>query len=515
MFGKSNDAFIVNELIGNSITDLIVEGDVYIPENLHGIDKIIYTSGKVKINNISTLNNKVAVYGDLNYTIIYRGNNEDSTTQATNGKIDFMEEIPVQGVTERMSATINPSIDYIDSKIITDRKALVKAVINIVTEVTNIHNLEYISSIESDGTFQAKTNNIVYTDTISKQVTELPISESIILDSNMNEVLNILKVDVVPKITEADIMNERMLIEGICRMGVLYTEDNSFATLNYITKEFPFTNYIELKNLDDSMMKNITINVSNVDYVLSKDDNDERKIIGLDIEMLITTEVFTTFNKNIITDAYSTTNEIEIESSNIPLSSIVDFKTSKDSFEKTFDVDNVTIKEIYYYDAVAKISEKTLYEDSMVIDGFIDVNVLFLNGDNNKVDSVASSLPFTATIDLSDYDNISDADVKITLDEVGAYRKGLNTVLFEAKISNELKIKDNKNIYVINNITLGEKLNYKNMASIIFRVVQPNETLWDIAKNYNVSMNYLCKLNDLDINDSLVPGSKIIITKQV
>ncbi len=101
MFKQSNDAFIVNELIGNNLTDLIIEGDIYVPENLHSMEKIIYTSGKVKINNVSTLNNKVAVYGDLNYTIIYRGSDEDSTTSATNGKIDFMEEIPVQGVTEK------------------------------------------------------------------------------------------------------------------------------------------------------------------------------------------------------------------------------------------------------------------------------------------------------------------------------------------------------------------------------------------------------------------------------
>ncbi len=515
MFKQSNDAFIVNELIGNSLTDLIVEGDIYIPENLHSMEKIIYTSGKVKINNISTLSNKVAVYGELNYTIIYRGSDEDSTTQATNGKIDFMEEIPLQGVTERMSASINPSIDYIDSKIVSDRKALIKAVININTEATNSHNVEYISSIESDGTFQAKTNSIVYTDVSSKQQVELPISESIILDANMNEILNVLKVDVVPKITEADIMNERMLIEGVCNVGVLYTEDNSFSTLNYITKEFPFTHYVEFKNSDDSMMKNVNINLSNVDCVVSKDDNDERKIVGLDIDMLITTELYNTINKNVISDAYSTTNEVDIESSDISLSSIIDFKSSKDNFEKTFDVDNVTIKDIYYYDAVAKISEKNIYEDSMVVDGFIDVNVIFLNGDNNKVDSVSSSIPFTSTVDLSEYNDISDVDIKITLDETGAYRKGLNTILVESKIISELSVKDNKNIHVINNITLGEKLNNKNMASIVFRVVQPNETLWDIAKNYNVSMNYLGKLNNLDINDNLMPGSKIIITKQV
>ena len=264
MFKQSNDAFLVNELIGNNLTDLIIEGDVYIPENSYS-----------------------------------------------------MEEIPLQGVTEKMVAKVTPTIDYIDSKIVSERKAVIKAVVNINTEVINSRNVSYITSIESDGTFQAKTNSVFYTDVFSKQESELPISETITLEPNINEILNILKIDVNPKISESDIMNERMLIEGTCHVGVLYTENNSFATLNYITKEFPFTHYVELKNSDDSMRKNISINVANVEYNLTKDDNDENKILKFDIDMIITTELYNTINKDIICDAYSTTNEVEIESSNI------------------------------------------------------------------------------------------------------------------------------------------------------------------------------------------------------
>lgn len=515
MFKQNTDVFLVNELIGNNATDLIIEGEIYIPETSYNMDKIIYTNGNVKLNNISTLTNKVAVYGDLNYTIIYRSNDENSTTSSANGKIEFMEEIPMQGVTEKMTATITPSIDYIDSKIVSDKKALIKAVVNINTDVTNQHDLSYISNIESDGTFQAKTNNIVYTDISNCIHSEFDISDSIALEPNANEVLTVLKIDVEPRITESDIMNEKMLIEGSCKVSVLYTENNNFCTLNSATKEFPFTNYIDLKNVSENINSDVKIKVNNVQFNMQKDDNDENKLINLDMGLIFTVKMYDTINKDFICDAYSITNELDIENSKIAVSSIVDFKSNKEDFEKTFDVDDVTIKDIYYYDAVAKISEKNIYDDNMTIDGFIDVNVIFLNGDINKVDSVTSSLPFTTSIDLSGYDNVSDVEIDISLNDLGAYRKGINTVLFEAKLLSDIVVKDNKNIDIINNIVLGEKLNHKNMSSIVFRVIQPNETLWDIAKNYNVSMNYICQINNIDINDELVPGNKIIIPKQI
>lgn len=515
MFEKGNDAFIVNELIEKSTTDLIVEGDVYISENLLGIDKVIYTSGKAKINKVSAQNDSVVIYGQLDYNLIYRGNDEDGVTQATNGKLEFMEEIPMHGITEEMSANVKATIDYIDTKIVSDKKALLKAVVNIDTEAIDKRSVEYISEFGDDESIQTMASNVSYTDLVSKQESQIPMSENIIIDSNMNEIKDVLKVDSICKISEVDIMNERILIEGICEIGVLYTENNSFSTLNYITKEFPFTHYMEFKNADDSMMKNLNANVQGMEYLVSTDDNDERKILSFDLDLLITAELYSNFSKKIIVDAYSTSNEITIESSDISLTSVIDFVSSTENFERSVDVETATIKEIYYYEATPKISEKNIYEDKIVIDGFVDLNVIFLNGDTSSVDSISSSIPFASSVDLSNYDNFSDIDVKISLDDLGAYRKGINTILVEAKLTNELSIKDDKKVFVINDIVVGEKLNKKNMPSIVFRVVQPNETLWDIAKNYNVSIDYIKKFNNLNADEGLTAGNKLIITKQV
>lgn len=515
MFKQSNDVFIVNELIGNNLTDLIVEGEVYLPEGAQDIDKIIYTAGNVKINNASCLTNKLAIYGELHYNMIYLCNNEMSSASATKGKIDFMEEIPMQNITEGMIVSITPSIDYIDAKILSEKKVEIKAVVNLNSEVTNKREVNYISGIESDGSFQAKSNNVSYIDTCNNITTELPLSDSIILDQNMNDIVEILKLDMKPMITECEIMNERMLIEGKCVVGVMYTENNSFRTPQYITKEIPFTHYVELHNTPDSPIHNVDVHINNYKYDTMTDDNDEVKIINCDMTLGFDISLYDKINKNLISDAYSTTNNIDITNDLLSINSVEGIATHMDDFEKSFDVDNVSIKDIYYYDATPKISEKNLYDDKMVIDGFIDVNVIFLNGDTGKIDSTSSSLPFTTYINLSQHPDMTDINNNIHLINPSVYRKGPNSMTFESKLKNKYKIMNNKNFNIISDIVEGEKLDNKNNPSIVFRVVQPNETLWDIAKDYNVSMNYLTKLNNLDIDSELIPGTKIIITNMV
>jgi len=39
--------------------------------------------------------------------------------------------------------------------------------------------------------------------------------------------------------------------------------------------------------------------------------------------------------------------------------------------------------------------------------------------------------------------------------------------------------------------------------------------MWDIAKNYNLSINYLKELNDIPEGNVLTPGTKIIIARMI
>ncbi len=78
-----------------------------------------------------------------------------------------------------------------------------------------------------------------------------------------------------------------------------------------------------------------------------------------------------------------------------------------------------------------------------------------------------------------------------------------------------MKLKDKDEITVISNITETTPIDRSKMPSLVFRVVQPNESIWDIAKNYNLSINYLKEINNLPEDNEVAAGSKIIIARMV
>lgn len=514
MFKLLNDTFIINEIIGTNATEAILESDISISDDMPNIEKIISTEGKIKINSISPAANKATIKGELVYNIIYRSNDEEVSVCSMSGKIPFTEEIQIQGAKENMETRADSYIDYIDSEMNTEREFKIKAVANLDVEVINKHPVDFISSLESDGSFQAKSKNIKYTDVVSQLSENINVSDAVEINKNSNEIAKILKADTDIYVTNIDVMNERMLVEGICKVGFLYTENNNLSSTGYAAEEFPFTHYIELKRTNEDMPREINITLNDLTYNVEQNYENEQKIISFNAAFNVDAKLYGTLEKNIITDGYSTESQIEISSETINLVSTKNIKEISTKYENNFDITTGTIKDIYSVDISPKISEKRIVEDKYIIDGFLDTNLLYLNGDVNKIDRAYASMPFTAAIDLDEAEKNCDLTSDIKINKCNVYRKSNNSVNANCDIKIVMKAKDTDEISIISNITEVGPLDYNKMPSLIFRVVQQGENIWDIAKNYNVSINYLKQLNELT-DEVLVPGSKIIIARRV
>jgi len=515
LFKLIGDTFNINEIIDSSSTEVLLENEFSLSDSSPDIEKIISTEGKVKINGADVKEGAVSVDGTLTYNIIYRSNDEETMVNSVSDKVHFTEEIPIEGAKEGMEAQVDAYIDYIEAEQLNERSYMVKAVVLLDTDVINKHPVNFVSSLESDGSFQAKTKNIKYTDKVTSLSEEVNINDAVELNKGSDEIAKILKAESEVFITNIDTMDEKMLVEGTCKVGFLYTESNTLNTTGYVAEEFPFTHYLEVKNSNDSMLKDINVTLNEMTYNVAENYDNEKKLIEFNLPFTVNASLYDTVEKNIITDCYSTDCLLNVEADSINLTSLKDIVNKTVKYENNFDVVSGTIKDIYTVDISPKISEKRVFDDKYVIDGFLDVNLLYLNGDINKIDKAYASLPFTASIDLKDGELSEGITSDINIAKCGAYRKGSNSVIVNCDINVGMKLRNNDEISVISNITEEGPIDRSKMPSLVFRVVQPGETVWDIAKNYNLSINYLKEFNDLPENDELTPGSKIIISRMV
>ncbi|WMJ77625.1 MULTISPECIES: DUF3794 and LysM peptidoglycan-binding domain-containing protein [unclassified Sedimentibacter] len=515
MFKLIGDTFNINEIIDSSSTEVLLESEFALPDNSPDIEKIISTEGKVKINNSEVNDGSVVVDGTLVYNIIYRSNDEDVSVSSMSDKIHFTEEMPFEEAKFGMEALTSAYIDYIEAEPLEERNFIVKAVVLLDTDVINKHPVNFVSNLESDGTFQAKTKNIKYTDKTAELAEEVNINDAVELNKSSGEIAKILKSESEIFITNVDVLDNKMLVEGNCKVGFLYTEDNNISATGHVSEEFPFTHYLEVKNLSDNMIKEIGVSLNDMTYNIAENYDNEKKLIEFNLPFTINAVLYDTEEKNIITDCYSTNSLLSLESDTVNLTSINDIVNKTVKYENNFDVVSGSVKDIYTVDVSPKISERKVYDDKYVVDGYLDVNLLYLNGDINKIDKAYASLPFTAAVDLKEDELNSDISSNVSITKCGAYRKGSNSVIVNCDINVGMKLKNNDEVTIISNITEEGPIDRSKMPSLVFRVVQPGETVWDIAKNYNLSINYLKELNDIPPENALTPGSKLIIARMV
>lgn len=510
-----NDTFNINEIIDSNSTEVLLESEFTITDDMPDIERIVNIEGKTNLNNVAVTKDNITVDGRLIYNIIYLSDNENSTIHSMTGEIPFREEIGIEGISEDMEAFTDIFIDYIDADRVTERSFLVKAVLILDTDIYMKRPVTYVSDLESDGSIQAKAKNISFSDTAAVLSEEVNINDAVELSKGSDEIEKIIKADADVYMTNLDVLNDKMLVEGICKVGFLFTENNDLHTVGYVSEEFPFTHYLDFEDLNENMLKDISIEVKDMTYSTGDNFDDEKKLIEFALPFTVSATFYSNIKKNIITDCYSTDYELDLLSEKINLSSIKKITDELVPYENSFEVPAGSIRDVYSADVSPKVSEKRIAGNKYIIDGFLDVNVLYLNGDMNKMDKAFASLPFTASFPIDEEDALSKIYSDLRVHKCNAYRKGNKSVNISCEINVGLKFKDDDEITVIKDIAEREPVDRSKMPSLIFRVVQSGESLWDIAKNYNLSINYLKELNDLSEDQALEAGTKIIIARSV
>ena len=149
--------------------------------------------------------------------------------------------------------------------------------------------------------------------------------------------------------------------------------------------------------------------------------------------------------------------------------------------------------------------------DKIKIEGMIKTSVLYKTTDDDcKIDMCNGEIPFTSVIDLKGTKPDMVALCKVHLENLDATVEA-NTIGVRATLSVLVKVCYKVNKEWIVDIVEGEEEKECKKASVTIYVVNIGDTLWDLAKKYNTTMDSLIEINELEGPESLIEGKKLII----
>lgn len=506
------DVLRIEELRGKEETQALIESEIYLNPSKPNIEKILWTDGLVEILTTKVIKDRLIISGVVKFKVIYKSKSEEeeNNIHSMDANTDFKEEIEISGITEEMSASIKSNIEYIEENILDERKLSLRALVSIEAKVEEINTLEIIKDIREKETLETLKETIKYKEIQGRETSYAIVKEVFEIEEDNPQIGEILKLAVEAFEEETKVVEDRIIISGNVIVKVIYYGEGKISS---IEKELPFNHFLEIPGAIPESNSELTLEVVEGGYEILENEEGELKVLDFEAKLRISGITFNENEKDLIVDAYSTKEKLIIEMEEINLIENMENIVHKENIVK--ELLKGDIKEVYSLEGHPTIIDSRFVDDELIVEGILGLQMIYLEKDTDEINTLRDEIPYKFYLPMEERRMDAEIDLDISLEFMNTT---INTdgLIINASVKHRININRNRILNVINGIDeTGELIDKKNRPSITIYIVQRNDTLWDIAKRYNTTLEEIQGANENINPDNIIAGEKIIIEKKV
>lgn len=504
------DILKVEEQRGYEEVESLVETEIYLNQSKPEIDNILWADGKIEILSTKIIQDKILINGLVKFKVVYKSKEEGLSIYPAEANSDFKEEIYIDGINESMAVDVKSNLEYIEYDLLDERKVSLKALINIQGRVEEANSVEIIKEVTEKPGLQLLKEKVKYNDVLSREESYALIKEAFEVEEGQPPVDEILKVDLHPYEKELSISAERMILSGMLECSIIYFGGGK---INSLTREIPFTHFMDVENVEYDTKCQLNMEVISGEYEIRENLEGELKIIDIEAKVKVMGKLYAQKEKEVIIDAYSTREKLNIQTKEIKVMENVKEIINKE--EISDQINGRDFKEIYAVEGTPKIIDSQYVEDKIVVEGILSLNVYYHDGIKDEITTSKEDVPFKFYVNTEELGKDVMINAESNLESL-KYNLRNDTLYIDAVIKNQIFVDRERKIQIVNNIEeTGEIIDKKSRPSIIVYMVQKDDQLWDIAKRYNTTVDEIIESNNIISPNNLMPGEKIIIEKKV
>lgn len=487
--------------------DKWIEQDIIVPDNMPDAIKIINITSTPYINDIEVNNGRIKVVGKMNYSVIYRANDEEMNIRGLNVSHPYTTTIEKSNIKNKDDIIVESNLKNIIYSLPNERKIAIKNEVNFDINISENVSVDIIKDFPKDQDIEYNKCKNSFNNIKERKRSIISSSEDIMLRKDADSIYEILKVTCKIKDTEYKESYNKIMLKGVLEINLLYIGEARNVCCEKL--DVPFSSMVELENISDKSQFDINYCIRDLNVRINPDIDQKTLNVDYKIENNIT--VFEREEIEYIDDFYSKTRDLKYNIKD------VDVTSSEFNVEKEINI-NETINDIIPEDT--KIVEYsldtsnvaiTLENDNIKVNGVAKLNLILQNKENGELESKSIDIMIDQSFVMED--SWKNANVHIKIKDVKLNVTQNNSDI-DIKITVYVKV-NVENILNISSIESIEDLpiNLNDISSINIYIVKPGDSIWKIAKKYKTSMDNIIKINNLENPDSIDVGQKILVIR--
>lgn len=498
----------INKIVGQKSENLVVEGDIIVPDIKPDILNAISTTGNICIYKKEVLDGKIRIDGDVNVYIMYLADNEEAETRSLNTNIDFTQVMDFDGCNTQMSLDENIEIKAIECKVLNGRKINVKATLQVDAKIYSNENVDIIKEVNNLCDVQSLKSELQINSLIGEGMSKTYAKDTIVID-NIDNLAEVLKVELSITNKDTKISYNKVLAKADVNAKILYlTEDNR---IRMTENKIPVMGFVDIENINDDSLCDMKYKLKNI---LVKPNSVEEHSVYIEAEIELYCRAYENKQIQIIQDLYSPSQDLVFNQRNINTMSGKCNISDTCNIRQKISVSELNGNPIYDVCTRPVILAKNVTNGKVSFEGEVQIELLYASNNLTSVDTKQCIVPFEFTMNAENINSSCDLETQLQIQNqdfiVGA------DGYIDAKIDLEFNLSISKTIAIniIDEVNIDES-RQREIYSMIIYFVKPNDTLWNIAKRFRSTVEDIVRVNNIEDENKIYPGQQLFIPKYV
>lgn len=514
-----NKIHIGNERISSRQSkQLMLEMNYIMPDNKPRINSIVQTSVRPVISATSlvgdTVNFNISADCMLLYNALSVSEEEEHlyTTSCEFSKtfketIIFDSEDEESSIAENKSYLVGVHTDNVETVLISDRKAVVKAYITVSAISKQTVGCDVIESFD-DKSIVCKKAQIDNMRSVGVMRVQSFVKEDVTLDSALPQVDVILHKDAAVSIDNQRISDSKAIFYGSVHVDTVYSNIESVPHFYSTGFDINFNQACEIPDVSQSAVLNIVPVVAELSV-----DAKENGILSIEALVSFDVEVYDYFVYDITQDAFLPGMSLELKTENVRGSDTFVLSNNVGVCSEKLSVPNADVEAVLYSSVKQKECNSYIEGKNIYFEGIYSIESVYVPKSDGNVLRVASAeVPYSYMFEArATNGNVIDCSVNIK--SVTSQLNDYGEIVLKWVAAANASVMEESTYSVITSAQ-AKPIEAPEEKALYYHFIGENEKIWDIAKHFGVSPENLCKMNGIENADDISGLKGVVVIKR-
>ncbi|MCD8241645.1 MAG: DUF3794 domain-containing protein [Lachnospiraceae bacterium] len=502
---------------GKAVSQTTLEEDLNVPDQKPDIFRIVHRQGEFRPDETRIEEGKVKARGIFLYRILYIGENHDRTAEILEGSIPVDETIFLNELEEGDILDFTWSIEDLHASAIHSRKANLKCVLEFTAEAFRERPVPLALQPEEQSDLYCKTDTVRLQQELIHKKDTLRVREDLNLPPGKPNIRRIIWRETRLQGTELRQEEGRLTVKGELNVFFLYESDLDDGRIQWMEQSVSFRNELECEECHAQISGCGTVSLQRCDMELQPDYDGEPRMIRVDAVLDLLLRYFEDQDCEVLSDAYSLSRDMISKRRTYDweyVSRVADSRTRTSGRMKIGETEPKLLQ-VLASGADLHMDYTERNRQGLLTQGTLELWVLYAAEDDSQpLACVSRSFPFEHTIELPDTEEQEETQIKLGLDQLTVSMLDAQELEMKAVIQMQALFSHPESLCLLEGLEEEalDRERVKKLPGMVIHIVQPGESLWEIAKSHAATCRGVAELNGLGEGEP-EPGSKLLLVK--